>query len=52
MDHDQMTRPNDNKQKMRTCRIVDFSFPIDHRVKQNESQKRDVYVDLPRELKK
>ena len=34
------------------CRIVDFALPADHRVKLKESEKKDKYVDLERELKK
>ena len=34
------------------CRIVDFAVPADHRVKMKESEKKDVYFDLARELKK
>ena len=37
---------------MRTCKIVDFSFLADHIVKLKECEKRDKYIDLPRELKK
>ena len=40
-----------NKQK-RTCWIVDFPVPADLRVKLKESEKKDKYVDLARELKK
>ena len=40
-----------NKKK-RTCKIVDFAVPADHRIKQKESEKKDKYVDLARELKK
>ena len=40
-----------NKKK-RTCRIVDFAVPVDHRVKLKEYEKRDKYLDLARELKK
>ena len=40
------------KKKKRTCRIVDFAVPADHRVKLKESEKKDKYLDLPRELKK
>ena len=36
------------KQKKRTCRIVDLTVPAAHR----ESEKRDKYFDLTRELKK
>ena len=38
--------------KKRTCRIEDFTVPADHRVKLKESEKRDKYFDLARELKK
>ena len=40
-----------NKKK-RTCKIVDFAVPADHRIKQKESEKKDKYLDLARELKK
>ena len=46
-----MTRLGYNKQKMRTCRIVDFAVPADHGVKLKESEKRDKYKDLTRDLK-
>ena len=32
--------------------MVDFAFPADYWVKLKESEKRDEYVDLARELKK
>ena len=48
----QTTRPSDSQQKNRTWRIVYFAVPADHRVKLNESEKRDKYLDLDRELKK
>ena len=38
------------KRKKRTCRIVNFAVPADHRVKLKESKKRDKYIDLAREL--
>ena len=48
-----MTKSTDNRQAQeRTCRIVDFTVPGDHRVKLKESKKRDKYLDLARELKK
>ena len=47
---DQMTRPTDSQQQKK--RIVDFSVPVDHRVKLKESEKRDKYLDLARELRK
>ena len=31
---------------------MDFAVSGDHRVKMKESEKRDKYLDLPRELKK
>ena len=40
-----------NKNK-RTCKIMDFAVPVDHRVKLKESEKKDKYLDLARELKK
>ena len=40
-----------NKKK-RTCKIVDFAVPADHRIKLKECEKRDKYIDLARELKK
>ena len=38
--------------KERPCRIVNFAVPVEHRVKLKESEKRDEYLDLARELKK
>ena len=40
------------KKKKRICKIVDFAVPADHRIKLNESEKKDKYLDLARELKK
>ena len=40
------------KKKKRTCRKVDFAVSADHKVKLKESEKRDKYLDLARELKK
>ena len=40
-----------NKKK-RTCKIVDFAVPADHRIKLKESEKIGKYYDLARELKK
>ena len=39
------------KKKKRICRIVDFAVSADHRVKLKESEKKDKYLDLARELK-
>ena len=38
--------------KGRTCKIVDFAFLADHRVKLKESEKKDKYLDLAWKLKK
>ena len=38
--------------KERICKIVDFAVPADHRIKLKESEKKDKYLDLARELKK
>ena len=40
-----------NKKK-RTCKIVDFAVPADHRIKLKECEKKDKYLDFARELKK
>ena len=48
----QTTKPYNNQQKKRTCRIVDFAVPADHRIKLKESEKKDKYLDSARELKK
>ena len=48
---DQTTRSYNNKKK-RTCWIVNFAIPADHRVKSKECEKRDKYLNLARELKK
>ena len=47
----QATRPN-NKQKKRTSKIMNFAVSADHRIKLKESEKKDKYLDLARELKK
>ena len=39
-----------NKKK-RTCKIVGFAVPADHRLKLKECEKKDKYLDLARELK-
>ena len=38
--------------KKRTCQIVDFAIPADHRVKLEESEENDEYLNLNRELEK
>ena len=40
---------NNQQQKKRTCRIVDFADPADHRVKLKEIEKRDKYLNLTME---
>ena len=49
---DQKTRPYSNQQKKRTCKIVDFAVPTDHRIKLKEGEKNDKYKDLAWKLKK
>ena len=39
-----------NKKK-RTCKIVDFAVPADHRIKLKECEKKDKYLDLAMKLK-
>ena len=46
----QTARPS--QQKKRIFRIVDFAVPVDHWVKMKESEKKDKYLDIARELKK
>ena len=49
----QKTRPHNNQQKKkRICKIVDNAVPADHRINLKESEKKDKYLDLARELKK
>ena len=38
--------------KKRTCKIVDFAVPADHSIKLIESEMKDKYLDLARELRK
>ena len=45
-------RKRKKNEKKRTCLIVDFVVPVDHRVKLKENEKKDKYLDLARELKK
>ena len=48
----QKTRPHNNQQKKRICKIVDFAVLADHRINLKQSGKKDKYLDLARELKK
>ena len=46
----QMTRPcNNQQQKKRICRIVNFAIPANHRVKLKETKNKDKNLDLTRE---
>ena len=45
-------RPDLYQQKKKICKIVDFTIPAEHRIKLKESEKRDMYIDLARILKK
>ena len=40
------------KKKKKICKIVDFAVPVNHRINLKESEKKDKYLDLARELKK
>ena len=40
------------KKKKRSCKIVDFAIPANHRMKLKEREKKDKYLDLAGELKK
>ena len=40
------------KKRKKICKIVDFAVPADHRINLKESEKKDKYLDLARELKK
>ena len=54
MDHLISTRQQDHvivDKKKRTCWIVEFAIPADHRIKLKENEKWDKYLDLARELK-
>ena len=48
----QKTRPYNNQQKKRICKIVDCAVPADHRIKLKECEKNNKYLDLTREWKK
>ena len=43
---------NKKKKKKKICKIVDFAVPTDYRINLKESEKKDKYLDLTRELKK
>ena len=49
----QKTGPyNNQQQKKRICKIVDFAVPADHRLKLKENEKKYKYLYHARELKK
>ena len=48
----QKTRPYNNQQKKRICKIVDFAVPADYWIKLIECEKKYKYLDFARELKK
>ena len=48
----QMAGPYNNQQKKRPYRSMDFAVLTDHNVKLKESEKKDKYLNLARELKK
>ena len=43
---------NQQEKKKRSCRIVNFAVPADHRVKLKESEKKDKYLDFSGEMNK
>ena len=47
-----MNKKKKKRKKNRTCKIVDFAVPADHRVKLKENEKKDKYHDHARELEK
>ena len=47
----QTTRLSCNQQEKENLQNCVLAFPVDHRVKLKENEKRDKYVDLTRELK-
>ena len=46
------TPPKKKRKKKRTCTIVNFAVPANHRIKLKEREKKDKYLGLARELKK
>ena len=48
----QKTRPYNNQQKKKICKIIHFAVPADQRMKLKEREKGDKYLDVARELKK
>ena len=50
--NNQPKKKKKEEKKERICKIVDFAVPADHRMNLKECEKKDKYLDLPRELKK
>ena len=48
----QKTKPYNNQQKNKICKIVDFAVLRDNKIKLKECENRDKYIDFARELKK
>ena len=48
----QLQQQQQQQQKMRSSKLVDFTVPADIRIKLKESEKKDKYLDLAKELKK
>ena len=48
----QISARRPDQQKKRTCRMVDFAAPADHRVKFKECEKRNKFLYLARDLEK
>ena len=49
---DLINKKKKKRKKKRTCKIVDFVVPADHRKKLKKCEKKDKYLDLARGLKK
>ena len=41
-----------NYKKKRTCKIVDFTVPVDHGIKMKQIEKKNSYLEFAREFKK
>ena len=52
LDHQISTSQYQQQQQKRTCKIVDFAVPADHRIKLKECEKKHKYLDLTKEMKK
>ena len=46
------TRPYNNQQQQKNCKIVDITVSADYRIKLKECEKNDKYLYLARELKR